>query len=590
MFDTACTAEELIKAVDAMGTGRGAPEVIAAYQGWIAAHPQDTLTLPTIWFNLGIELAEAGRQDAAIQAYQSALAVKANFHPACFNLGLLLERMGHKEAALQTWKDGLQSDEARTMLLNQRARLLEQMGQLAEAHDILRTSLMTNPDQSDAVLHWVHLRQKLCLWPVLAEIIPGLSIRELAEQSGALAALAYTDDISIMRIIGGNWVARKTTATPERLAPPEGYRHEKLRIGYLSSDFCNHAMSYLIVELFERHDRQRFETYGYCNSKDDGTPIRRRVMDAFDHFTSIKGMADEDAARLIRADEIDMLIDLNGLTSGERMQVLRWKPAPVQATYLGFIGPVPVPELDYMLCDSFVVPPEYAAEYHPTPMPIEGVYQANDSKRVVGPPMTRAEAGLPDGRFVFCCFSSHYKITEAMFSHWMEILRQAEDAVLWLIDDDPWSRQNLSVRALAAGVNPARLIFAPRVDPVSYLSRLALADAFLDTFPYNAGTVASDAIRMHVPLVTLSGRNFASRMAGGLLHAIGADAGITTSAQQYVALAVTLATDASAYAAFRALFAGDAWARSLGDAAGFARRFEAALQRMAQTVRLPEPV
>jgi predicted O-linked N-acetylglucosamine transferase (SPINDLY family) len=348
-------------------------------------------------------------------------------------------------------------------------------------------------------------------------------------------------------------------------------------------------MSYLIAELFERHDRSRFEIHGYCASPDDRSAIRARVIAAFDRFTSVRTLSDEEAARRIRADEIDLLIDLNGLTSGGRLQVLRWKPAPVQATYLGFIGPVPLPELDYMLCDDFVVPPGIAAAYHPRPLPIEALYQANDSKRIVGAAMTRAEAGLPEDRFVFCCFSNHYKITEAMFAGWMDILRRTGDAVLWLVDDNQWSRQNLCLRALVAGIDPSRLIFAGRTDPASYMARLAVADLFLDTFPYNAGTIASDVIRMGLPLLTLAGRSFASRMAAGMLHAIGADDGVTHTLDDYVSAAVRLATDRHRHAAYRTRFTETAWVASLGDIAGFTRHFEATLLRMVKPVRQVEP-
>ena len=301
-------------------------------------------------------------------------------------------------------------------------------------------------------------------------------------------------------------------------------------------------MSYLIAELFERHDRSRFEIHGYCTSPEDGSEIRKRVIAAFDHFTVIKNMTDEAAARAIRADEIDILIDLNGLTTGTRLGILRWRPAPVQATYLGFIGPVPMPELDFLLCDEFVIPPAYAALYQPQPLYVAPNYQANDRKRVIGEPVSRASAGLPDDRFVFCCFSNHYKITEAMFGAWMDILHRVPNAVLWLVSDNSWSRDNLRMRATIAGIDPARILISDRVDPAEYMARLALPDLFLDTSPYNAGTIASDAIRMGLPMVTLSGELFASRMAGRLLQAIGATLGITKTLDAYVDTAVALAT------------------------------------------------
>jgi predicted O-linked N-acetylglucosamine transferase (SPINDLY family) len=240
-----------------------------------------------------------------------------------------------------------------------------------------------------------------------------------------------------------------------------------------------------------------------------------------------------------------------------------------------------------LLCDDFVIPPDIAAAYQPAPLAIEGLYQANDSKRVVGVPMTRQQVGLREDRFVFCCFSNHYKISEIMFDGWMEILRLTGDSVLWLVDDNQWSRENLRLRAQVAGIDPSRLLFAGRTDPASYMARLAVADLFLDTFPYNAGTIASDAIRMGLPLLTLAGRSFASRMAARMLHAIGADSGATDTLEAYVSTASALATDPDRYAAYRAHFTETAGAASLGDIDGFTRRFEAALLRMVRGRSLP---
>ena len=572
---------DIVAIAETIGSGLGLPAVIALYTDWIAAQSNGTPDLHAAWFNLGTELGHTGDAPVAMQAYRTALTISPGFAPAAINLGLQLERHGQAPAALQVWTEALQSDESRIALLNQRARLLEQSGELAQAAELLRISLLTRSNQPDAVQHWLHLRQRMCQWPVLAETIPGLSRQDLIAQSGPLAALALTDDVPTQRAIAAAFIARKTQPKPA-LAPSGGYRHERIRVGYLSSDFCSHAMSYLIAELFERHDRDCFEIHGYCASPEDGSPIRARVVAAFDHFTSIRALCDEAAALRIRDDEIDILIDLNGLTAGGRLQILRYKPAPVQATYLGFIGPVPLPELDFLLCDDFVVPPAIASAYQPTPLPIEGLYQANDSKRVVGPPMSRARAGLPEDRFVFCCFSNHYKITDTMFAGWMEILRGAPDSILWLVDDNQWSRRNLRLRALVAGIDPSRLLFAGRTDPASYMARLAVADLFLDTFPYNAGTIASDAIRMGLPLLTLAGRSFASRMAAGMLRTIGAGTGITTTLDAYVSTSVMLATDRNRYAAYRAQFTETAWATSLGDIAGFTRHFESALLRMAR--------
>lgn len=584
------TFEELLASVAQIGTNKGDRQVIDLYRTWLSLQGANGRQSHAAWFNLGAEWSHAGDNDSAIMAYRTALAQRPDFIPAAINLGLLLERNGQPQTALACWTDALQKDEARIALINQRARLLELLGQLAEAEEAMRASLMIRHDQPDVIQHWLHVRQRMCRWPVLSDAIQGLSPDDLMASCGPLAALALTDQVSAQARIASAWIERKIPPAPEHLAPREGYRHDRIRVGYLSSDFCRHAMSYLIAELFERHDRSRFEIHGYCASPEDGSDIRRRVIASFDRFTIIKEMTDETAARAMRADEIDILIDLNGLTTGTRMAILRWRPAPIQATYLGFIGPVPMPELDFLLCDNFVIPPAFASMYMPRPLYIAPNYQANDRKRVIGDPVSRSSAGLPEDRFVFCCFSNHYKITEAMFGAWLEILRRVEGSMLWLIADNTWSYANLRACATIAGIDPARLLFSSRVDPAEYMARLALPDLFLDTSPYNAGTIASDAIRMGLPMITLSGESFASRMAGRLLEAIGASAGITETLGGYIETAAMLATDPVLLSSYRSVFTEANWAATIGDIATFTYHYEQtliqiALGRQSETTR-----
>jgi predicted O-linked N-acetylglucosamine transferase (SPINDLY family) len=552
---------------------------IGLYRDWLEANAGRSAPLFAGWYNLGASLAKHGDRTNAVIAYSNALALKPDFHPAAVNLGLSLEAKGETEAALQAWERALQPDEARILLLNHRGRLLEKLGRLEEAEATLRRSLLIDPGQPDVIQHFVHIRQRMCAWPVLSDL-PGLPACAQQAGCGPLGALALTDDVAVQRAVTEGWIARKTEPVAERLSPAEGYRHGRIRVGYLSSDFCRHAMSFLVAELFERHDREKFEIYGYCSSPEDGSDLRRRVTGAFDHHRIVRDLPDAAAAALIRQDEIDILVDLNGLTSGARIQILRHRPAPVQATYLGFIGPIPLPELDYIFCDDFVVPPDQAAHYLPKPLPIARSYQANDSTRTVAPMQSRAEAGLPEDAFVLCCLCNHYKITQAMFAAWMDILRAAPGAVLWLAPDNTASPKTLRQAAGVAGIDPDRIIFANRVDPALYLSRMRLADLFLDTFPYNAGTVASDALRMELPLLTLCGRSFASRMASRMLDLLGAHAGIATSFDAYVNTAVRFATDPTAYAAYKARFTAAAWAGSIGDMARFTAEFEQTLSRI----------
>ncbi|TCZ52279.1 O-linked N-acetylglucosamine transferase, SPINDLY family protein [Roseicella aquatilis] len=563
---------------EASRQGRRQP-VIALYRAWIAANPQSGQCFAG-WFNLGVEYARAGETAEAALAYRQALALQPALWQASVNLGLALEASGQAEAALAVWEEALQPDEARVTLLNQRGRLLEERKHFVAAEATLRASLRIDAQQPDALQHWGHLRQKACIWPLHEPLLPGLAASEMALHAGPLGVLALTDDVAQQRRTVEAWLARKVPAAPARLSPAEGYRHERIRVGYLSSDFCRHAMSFLIVNLLERHDRGAFEVFGYCSSPEDGSDIRQRVLRALDHHVPIGQLDDAAAARRIREDEIDILVDLNGVTRGARLQCLRWKPAPVQVTYLGYVGPLPLPELDYILCDDHVIPPALAGQYAPRPLPLPGLYQANDSRMPALPALTRATEGLPDDAIVFCCMANHYKVTEDVFGAWMTILAQVPHAVLWLAEDTEDSRGNLLRRAAQRGVAPARLIFAPRVDPAHYLARLGLADLFLDTFPYNSGTVASDALRMGLPLLTLSGRAFASRMAGSLLRAIGLEETIAETMAAYVDKAVAAGTDPTLLARWRAVLAGDAWARTIGDSAAFTRGLEAVFRRI----------
>jgi predicted O-linked N-acetylglucosamine transferase (SPINDLY family) len=572
--------ESLVAAVEQDGS---AAAEIGLYRDWLEANVGQSAPLFAGWYNLGASLAKHGDRTNAVIAYTNALVLKPDFYQAAVNLGLSLEATGNTEAALQTWERALQPDEARILLLNHRGRLLEKLGRLEEAEVTLRRSLLIDPHQPDVIQHFVHIRQRMCAWPVLSDL-PGLPAATQQAGCGPLGVLALTDDVAVQCAVTQGWIARKTEPVPQRLSPAEGYRHDRIRVGYLSSDFCRHAMSFLVAELFERHDREKFEIYGYCSSPEDGSALRRRVTGAFDHHRIIRDLPDAEAAALIRQDEIDILVDLNGLTSGARIQILRYRPAPVQATYLGFIGPIPLPELDYIFCDDFVVPPGQAAHYRPAPLAIARSYQANDSTRDFAPPQSRAQAGLPDKAFVFCCLCNHYKITEAMFAAWMAILHAAPHAVLWLAPDNTASPKTLRQAASAAGIDTQRIIFADRVDPTIYLSRMRLADLFLDTFPYNAGTVASDALRMELPLLTLCGRSFASRMASRLLDLLGAHEGIAASFDAYVNAAIRFANDPAAYAAYKARFTAAAWACSIGDMTRFTVEFE---QTLSTIRRLP---
>lgn len=559
-----------------LAEGAGDNDGLILYEFWLAAHGVEGSACAA-WFNLGVLRMKRGDAVGASEAYRTALRLKPDMVEAAINLGTALEASGQVDAALGAWRSALPPPAMRQVLHNQLGRVMEVQGRLGPASEELRASLMIAPHQADVQQHLVHLRQRMTAWPVTALDVPGLTEIEAAFHCGPLASLALWDDPKLQAEAAADWIARKTPPAPERLAPSFGYKHDRIRIGYLSTDFCRHAMSFLIAELLELHDRSRFEVYGYDASPEDGSDIRARVLGALDHHVPIHGLSDEAAARAMVADEIDVLIDLNGLTKGARLSILRWKPAPVMATYLGYIGPVPLPELDYILCDDITVPPEVEAAYQPKPLRIAGCYQANDGRKPVLPPVSRAAEGLPEAAFVFTCMSHHYKLTPAMWDSWCKIVALVEGSVLWLVDDNPESKAALGARWAALGLSPERLIWAARVDPDRYRARLALADLFLDTHPYNAGTIASDALRMGLPFLTLQGKAFAARMASSLLTAVGQTEGIAVSPADYEAKAIAIATDPVLHGQMKAHLAGGAWEQTLGKAADFTARFEAAI-------------
>lgn len=568
-----------VSQIIALAESMCSPRDIRLYRTWLGLHGTGPVSAP-IWYNLGSALHRDGQHATAAAAMEAAHRHRPDLWQAGFGRGLALEAAGQPEAALAAWRELLPPAAARAEIHRQMARLLEDQGQLGPAMEEARATLLIDPAQPDVIQHLVHNRQRTVAWPPTELDIPGIDTMSAELAAGPLAALALVDDPERQAAISANWIARKVPHKRPPLAPRNGYSHDRIRIGYLSSDFCRHAMSFLIAGLLEHHDRRRFEVWGFDMSPEDGSDLRARVIGALDHHVRLTGIDDDAAAALVRAAEIDILIDLNGLTKGARPGILRHKPAPVQATYLGYIGPVPLPELDWLICDAITVPPEQDNNYLPRPLRIEGCYQANDSETPVLPHLSREEEGLPSKGFVFTCMSHHYKLTEPMWETWCRIVAAVPGSVLWLADDNPESGASLRRRWAAKELAAERLIIAPRTDPARYRARLGLADLFLDTSPYNAGTVASDALRMNLPVVTLLGRAFAGRMCASLLTAVGLEDCIAADLDGYAALAVAIARDSERHRGLKEHLAAGAWSRGLGDTRDFARRFEAAMERI----------
>src|SRR6185295_8137969 len=361
----------------------------------------------------------------------------------------------------------------------------------------------------------------------------------------------------------------------------ETYRHERIRVAYVSADFRAHATAVLTAGLFEQHDRQRFETIAISFGPEDESPLRDRVKRAFDRFVDMRGRDDVEIARFIRESEIDVAIDLKGYTSDARPAIFALKPAPVQVNYLGFPGTMGVNFMDYIVADPMVVPPADEAHYSEKIVWLPDSYQPNDRMREIATgDLSRGAAGLPERGFVFCCFNNSYKIQPPFFEMWLRLLRQIEGSVLWLLADNPAAMANLKREGEKHGVDAKRLVFAPRRDLKDHLARHRLADLFLDTLPYNAHTTASDALCAGLPVLTCLGNTFAGRVAGSILNAAGMPELVTNSLAEYEARALTLARDPAMLAAVKSKLQTNLATAPLFDIARYTRHLEAAYVTM----------
>ena len=537
---------QLLESASALESGDHPVLSAVLYQTWLSRNPSPYAYAG--YFNLGVVLSNIADPAGAEAAYKKSIEIFPAFVQPRLNLGMHYERIGQVDKALEEWRwvaekvsaDQVESKPFVVMALNHLGRVLETRKQFADALGYLTRSLEIDPIQPDALHHWVHLRQKQCLWPVYAPL-QGVSPELMWQSTSALAMLSISDDPAAQLDAAQRFTAKKVNSAVPHLANPKAYGHRKLRIAYLSSDFCLHPVSMLTAELFELHDREHFEVFGFCWSPEDGSALRQRVISAMDHFIRIHQMSDEAAAQLIRQHEIDILVDLQGQTSGARANLLAYRPAPIQITYLGLPATTGLPSIDYVIADEFLIPPEQAQYYSEKPLYMPDVYQVSDRKRPVGDAANRASCGLPADKFIFCSLNNNNKYTPEVFDVWMRILNRTPNSVLWLLADNPWAQANLRNEANARGIGEDRLIFAPRVSPENYLARYAAADLFLDTFPFNAGTTANDALWMGLPVLTYTGRSFASRMAGALLHAAELDELITYNLKDYEEKAVQLA-------------------------------------------------
>ena len=546
-------------------------------------------------FNWGTALSAAGQGDASEAAYRRALELAPGFAPALLNLGHVHERRGETDTALATWQQVFDAQppaalEHRLHALNNSARMLEGARRYPESEALMRRSLQLKAAQGDVIQHYVHIRQKQCAWPHDLAVGEVTSSQFLLNTS-LLAMMGLSDDPAVQLLSAQRFVHERVPKPPagaplHALAPVRDLSKDaRIRIGYLSGDLHTHAVGLLTAELFELHDRQRFEVWAFDWTVESNQPQRQRILKAIDQHVRLAGVDDHTAARLIAQAGIDVLVDLQGLTSGARPGILGWRAAPVQVSYLGLPGTSALPGVDWMLADRFVMPPELLPYCTEKPIYLPHCYQVSDRQRAVGVKPQRSAYGLPEDAFVYCSFNNNHKFTDPVFAAWLRILQAVPGSVLWLLADNETARANMLARAAGAGVAPERLVFAPRVAPADYLARFALADLVLDTFPYNAGTTASDALWIGTPILTRAGRTYISRMAGSLLHAVGLPDLVTDTLADYERLAITLGRTPARVASYKRYLAEHARSSPLFNVPQIVRDIEAAFEGLALKAR-----
>ncbi len=538
--------DQLFATCEQLQQGGRATDALALYKSWLSVSQDPHRHMA--WFNYGSLLQGTGNPLEAIEAYRQCLALQPAFPQAVINLGLTLEKMGHRDEALQQWANLVSrrllkdapSSEMLVIALNHIGRVHEDLKQYDLAEEALEQSLALNPKQPGVIQHWVHIRQKSCKWPVYKSL-PGITQNEMLMATSPLAMLALTDDPVQQLLTAFAFVERTYGLKEEFLSKGREYHHDRLRIGYVSGDLCVHAVGLLLPELLEGHDRTKFEIYGYDFSPEDGTPHRERLKKAFDHLRPIHALTDRQVAELVMQDEIDVLIDLHGLSSGARPGIFALHPAPKQGTYIGFIGTTGMPWFDFVIADRYVLPEELTKYFTEKPLYVEGSFIPLTPEPVAARVATREEFGLPRDAFVMAAFGNVYKLNAATIKSWLNILNQVPHAILWLMDDNYSTTEMLEKQARMAGLPANRIIFTKRAAHLEYRAKLALADVFLDSFPYNCGSTTRDVLNAGVPIVTLSGKSMVSRMGGSILTSLGLTELIATDISQYEQIVKSLA-------------------------------------------------
>jgi len=519
-------------------------------------------------------LMAADRPDEALAAYDQLLAVQPSNFEAHYNRGVILSQQRRFAESLDALDAARLLKPDTAAVYHNRGTVLEALERHREALESYDRALALDPNYLPARANRTMVALNLCAWDRVAET----PLQEIAQVAPPLTFLGYSDDKQLQLQCAA---AAVRTLVPEPLAPlwrGEKYRHDRIRLAYVSADFREHAVAFQLAPLIERHDRARFQVIGISSGPSDDSEIRARLVNGFDRFHDFARMNSEDIARRMREMEIDIAIDLGGHTGQARPRIFAHRPAPVQAAWLGYPGTTGAPFIDYLIADAVVAPFEDQPFYTEKLVHLPHSYFPTDPLRTIAPAPSRHDMGLPEDGFVFCAYNNNWKITRPVFDIWMRLLRAVPESVLWLKQPAADARANLDREAAARGVDPARLVHAGEAPIAVHLARHALADLFLDTLPYNAHATAADALGAGLPVLTCKGASFAGRVAASLLTAAGLPELVVEDLAAYERRALELARDGHGLAGYREILKRGGTA--LFDAEGFRRDIERAFEIM----------
>ena len=568
----------LAKALSDSGNDKDA---LAHHKKAVALAPNN----PEAWLSYGKTASNLGRYDDALVWYGKALNLKPDYAEALINKGATLKELKRYEEAIAFAEQALAINPNLAEAWANKGAALKDLTRYEEAIVHYDKALSLKFD-----IDWVwgdllYTKMKICDWAGLTESLEGISKKVMANEkvSQALSLLALSDDALLHKKCSAIFAQAKYPANPTLGFIPKLSKKEKIRIAYFSPDFRNHPVSLLTAELFEVHDRDRFEVFAFSLQKAPiGDETNLRLRKGFDRFIDVDEMSDQEIAQFARELEIDIAIDLAGPTQYSRTGIFSYRAAPIQVNWLGYPGTIGADFIDYIVADKIIIPESHQQFYAEKIAYLPNTYMVDDSKRTASTKVfTREEFGLPKNAFVFCCFNNDYKFNPQVLDSWSRILLTVKNSVIWISENNEYFRSNIVAEFESRGIDHDRIIFAQRVEMMAdHLSRYALADLFLDTHPYNAHTTALDSLKAGVPVLTLMGQSFASRVAASLLNAIGLPELITNTQEEYEALAIDLAMNPQKLTDIKLKLAKNRLTAPLFDTPLFTKNLEAAYIKM----------